>query len=122
MSIKTADGRTIEIVGLTYKKVASYAGGSLVITDIVRNDGSMLAGPLMTGAEWKQVQLIQKLRDQFVKADSKATDYYKQSRFMIVNRTATDSKISKVIDMMTKWEVKRDEAQAELAEMGVYEF
>ena len=122
MSIKTADGRTADIVGQTYVKKYACAAGKIIVTDVIMSDGTTYAGPLFEAAEWKKIEKAQKLKAQWLKADSKATGYYKESRYMIVNKTASDAKISKVIDMMTKWEDKRTQAQTALAQIGIDQF
>ena len=119
MTFTTTDGRTIEVGGpITY--LMGCRTGSIVWLDEARPGGRIGAGPAVTPETWAAIQKAQRAIRDWCRADSKATGYYKQSRYWIVNPgTASDKQIEQAIDRMNLWEGKRAAAAQRLAEMGV---
>lgn len=120
MTITTTDGRTVDFsAGQRYRKVGTTPMNSLVYTDVTVA-GQTFAGPTVTAANWAAIDKAQRAIRDWCRADSKATGYYKQSRYWIVNPgTGSDKQIDQAIDRMNLWERKRDEAAKRLSEMGV---
>ena len=118
-TITTTDGRQVDLMAGTYKEDGGF--GNIVYTIIVKNDGTVFCGPTVTRSTWTQIHKAQTLVEKFLKADSAATGYYKESRYAIVNKTASDAQIDRWIAKMSKAEQHRDAAEAALMEMGAWQ-
>lgn len=103
----------------TYIFVESF--GDNVVTNII-SKGVVLPGPTVTKKEWAAIKKGQSLAKNWCEADSKATRYYKQSRYWIVNGGASESRIDKTIERMEAWEIKRTKIWNELNDLGFNQF
>lgn len=115
--MKTTDGRTISLLQGTYSKAGQV--GDLILTDITLFDGSVITGPTVDKTTFKNLLKAQRLSKQFREADSKATRYTKEARYLAVNRGDFD-KIDRLTARAESWERKRDAAYAGLAALGVF--
>lgn len=113
--------------GQKYTATGTTPNGTYVYLDYTEA-GKTYAGPMVTAAEWREIQKIQRLIARFVEADSKATDLYKETRYMLVNgygyngKGYTEARLSGLLDRMVKWESKRRDAARTLLAMGLEAF
>lgn len=118
--ITTVAGKKVDFgQGQIYCKSEGMASNkSIVYTDFTVQ-GRTFPGPAVYPTEWAKIVKVQSLIKKWFEADSKATRYYKQSRYWIVNGGACESRIEKAIDRMSAWEEKRKDAWIALEKIGV---
>lgn len=124
--ITTIDGRQIKnLIGKTY--IEAFRSQKYVATNIVeysRANGAEITypGPTFTIADFAKLSKAQKAAKQVIEADAKATGYYKESRYAIVNKTASEKAIERMIERMNKAEAKRQAAATVLAGLQIQQF
>lgn len=110
--------------GQKYVATGTTPSGEFIYLDYTEA-GKTYQGPMVTRAQWRDIQKAQRLIARLVEADSKATDLYKETRYMLVNGYGYNGKpyslnrLDQLLDRMTKWEAKRRAAGEALIEMGV---
>jgi len=103
----------------TYTKVEEF--GEHVVTNIIKN-GATYAGPTITKQQWAAIKKAQSLVKRWVEADKKATEYYKQTRYWLVNGTGAAKQIDQGVARLTAWEIKRGNIREDLHDLGFHEF
>jgi hypothetical protein len=118
--ITTVAGKKVDFGnGQKYFKAADMASNKSVVYTDFTVQGRTFPGPAVYPAEWAKIVKAQALIKKWSEADAKATKYYKQSRYWIVNGGACEARIEKSIERMSAWEEKREAAWIALEKIGV---